>query len=285
MRERGPLRGVGKTALGVAMVRAWESRRADRLFDDPYAQAFVDAAPGSYPGELVDEAVRAARWGGEDLRGRFYFHTVIRTRFYDDFLTAAAQRGCRQLVLLAAGLDTRAFRLPWPDGTRLFELDLPAVLAFKEAVLTARGAVPGCERITAAADLRADWSAELVGAGFDRRVLTAWLAEGLLIYLTFDEASRMLSGVGELSVSHSRLALEHGPAAGDSMIANARRHGRMRDYTSLWKGGLGNGAQDWLTRHGWQCRFHDTPTVAACYDRPVHGPASGGFLTALRKPS
>ena len=141
-----PPQGVGKTALGVARVRALESQREDRLFDDPYAQAFVDAAPGAFPEERAVRARPAAHGPLASLGAAFSAHAVIRTRFYDDFLTAATAAGSRQVVLLAAGLDTRAFRLAWPAGTRVFELDLPGVLAFKEAVLGAHGAVPRCER-------------------------------------------------------------------------------------------------------------------------------------------
>ncbi len=110
---------MGKTALGVALRRAQESRRPDRLFDDSYAEAFVAAAPGTFPED------HAASSELVSLGVLFSFHAVIRTRFFDDYLLAACAAGCRQVVLLAAGLDTRAFRLPWPPGVRLFELDLP----------------------------------------------------------------------------------------------------------------------------------------------------------------
>ncbi len=272
-----PLRGVGKTALGVALIRARESRREDRLFDDPYAQAFVDAAPGGYGGEAGSARLAEVRRG-------FSAYGVIRTRFYDDYLRAAATRGCRQVVLLAAGLDTRAFRLAWPAGTRLFELDLPDVLAFKEAVLAARGAVPGCERVTVAADLRSGWQARLAGAGFEPASPTAWLAEGLMIYLTSGEASRLLTVVGDLSAPRSRLAFGHGPSAGRTLVARARKVAGMGGYPSLWRGGLGDGARDWLTGQGWRTRFHDLVTVAMYYGRPVPAMATGGFLTAVRPP-
>src|SRR5215472_2068932 len=150
-----PLRGVEKTALGVAMVRARESHQDDRLFDDPYAQAFVDAAPGAFPEQPKTPEELAALGPMASLGAVFYVHAVIRTRFFDDYLTAATAAGCSQVVLLAAGLDTRAFRLPWPQRTRVFEVDLPDVLAFKDSVLATQGAVPHCERTTVLADLRA----------------------------------------------------------------------------------------------------------------------------------
>lgn len=115
--------GVGKTALGVALVRAHESHRPDRLFDDPYAAAFVAAAPTRFPGRPRRLPTRAPGVGAA-----FAASAVLRTRFFDDYLRQAAATGCGQVVLLAAGLDTRAYRLAWPAGTHLFELDLPADL-------------------------------------------------------------------------------------------------------------------------------------------------------------
>jgi methyltransferase (TIGR00027 family) len=282
-----PPQGVGKTAIGVARVRAQESQREDRLFDDPYAQAFVDAAPGAFRDE-IKAAEREARGhqAGElatssslsSLGAAFYSHAVIRTRFYDDFLAAA---DCRQVVLLAAGLDARAFRLAWPAGTRVFELDLPDVLAFKDAVLAAGGAEPGCERVTVPADLRRDWPARLAAAGFDRTRPAAWLAEGLVIYLTAGETARMLTAVTELSGPGGQLAFEHNPAGRDALTARARRLPSMAQYTSLWKGGLGD-APGWLAGHGWRPRFHPLAALARSYRRPVPGSARSGFLTAVR---
>lgn len=282
MQPDGALGGVGKTALGIAMVRARESRRDDRLFDDPYAQAFVDAAPGAFPEEPKTEEQLAALGPMASLGAVFYVHGVIRTRFFDDYLTAATAAGCRQVVLLAAGLDTRAFRLAWPARTRVFEVDLPGVLAFKDMVLAARNAVSRCERTTVRADLRADWTATLAEAGFDRVSPAAWLAEGLLIYLTAAEAERLLSGVSELSAPGSQLSFEHSPMAAARLTDQARQMPAMQQYTSLWKGGLGDDAPRWLTGHGWQPQFHELAAVAASCRRPLPGQARGGFLTATR---
>ena len=276
-----PPQGVGKTALGVARVRALESQREDRLFDDPHAQAFVDAAPGAFPEERAVRERRAAHGPLASLGAAFSAHAVIRTRFYDDFLTAATAAGSRQVVLLAAGLDTRAFRLAWPAGTRVFELDLPGVLAFKEAVLGARGAVPRCERVTVPADLREDWPARLTAAGFGPTEPATWLAEGLIIYLTAAEAGRLFSTVGDLSVPGGRLAFEHDPAGLDAMTARARQIPAMRTYTSLWKGGLGDPPR-WLADHGWRPEFHGLAALGRSYRRPVPDSARSGFLTAVR---
>lgn len=278
--RQAPLRGAGKTALGAATVRARESRRDDRLFDDPCAQAFADAAPGTFPGQPAAE--QPAGLGPPASPGAvFYAHVVIRTRFFDDYLTAAAAAGCQQVVLLAAGLDTRAFRLAWPQRTRVFELDLPEVLAFKDAVLASRGAVACCEWTTVAADLREDWQAKLTSAGFDPAIATAWLAEGLLIYLTADEAGQLLTGVSQLSAPGSQLSFEHDPKASAALTASTQQMPAMQEYTAMWKGGLGDNAPGWLTRHGWQPQFHGRSALADSYNRPAPGTDTGGFLTAL----
>lgn len=274
---------MGKTALGVALVRAEESRRPDRLFDDPYAQAFVDKAPGAFPEEPTTAEERASLGPLASLGAVFYFHGVIRTRFFDDHLLAACAAGCTQVVLLAAGLDTRAFRLPWPEGVRLFELDLPEVLTFKERVLAEQGAVARCERTAVPADLREEWPVELKGASFQPAEPTAWLAEGLLIYLCAEEAARLLTTLGRLSISGSQLSFEQGAIADTTLLAQARAIGVMDQYTALWKGGLGEEASGWLDRHGWHTRTHDLATLAASYGRAVPGSSGGGFLTAIRE--
>jgi methyltransferase (TIGR00027 family) len=271
--------GVGRTAIGMARVRAEESRRPDRLFDDPYAQAFVAAAPGALPEEHAASG-QLGSWGAAiSVQG------VLRTRFFDDYLLAACQAGCRQVVLLAAGLDSRAFRLAWPPGVRLFELDLPEVLAFKQRVLAGEGAVPRCARTVLAVDLRGDWPAELTGAGFAPAEPTAWLAEGLLIYLSASEAARLLAAVGQLSAPGSQLALERRTPADARLLVQARAIPALAEVSAMWRGGLGEDAPDWLARHGWQPQSHDRAALAASYGRPLDGPWIGGFLTAVRRPT
>lgn len=259
------------------MVRAEESRRVDRLFDDPYAQAFLRAAPGAFDGEQ-----RAATAGGGDLASwgtAFWAHAVIRTRFFDDYLLAAAGAGLRQVVLLAAGLDTRAFRLPWPNGVRLYELDLPEVMDFKQRVLDEAAAVTRCERTAVPIDLRADWTTPLRTAGLDAAEPTGWLAEGLLVYLAADEAEDLLVRVGELSVAGSQLAFEVGHLGGDRMRTQAQQMPTLQQYVRLWRGGLPD-APDWLERRGWRTQFNDRGTVSNNYGRATMEPASGGFITA-----
>ena len=273
------MRGVEKTALWVAMVRAHESTRPDRLFDDPYARAFVEAEPVEFPEAPVDEAELAALGPLASLGARFYVSGVIRTRFFDDYLIAA---GCPQVVLLAAGLDTRAFRLAWPEGTRLFEIDLPEVIEFKNSVLDSRAAVPRCDRVAVAADLREDWAGSLTAAGFDDRVPAAWLAEGIMLYLTGGQARRLLTTVTALAEPGSQISFEHSPAAMAALLAQARFRPMTEYGSEQWKGGMGGKAPHWLDAHGWRTEIRELTALAAAYHRPLSGPASDGFLTGVR---
>ena len=269
--------GVQRTAVGVARVRAAESRREDRLFADPYARAFVQAATGARSqGEHAAPRERSA--GGAALAARI----VLRTRFFDDYLLRATAAGCRQIVLLAAGLDTRAFRLAWPEGTRVFELDLPPVVAFKERVLREEGAVPTCERSVLTADLREDWGTALRAAGFDPAARTAWLVEGLLIYLEAEQAEALLSTLTGLSTAGSLLSLTEGRAP-VRLIAENGADRRFQPLTDLWKGGLGEPATDWLPRHGWQVTVHGKTELEQAYGRPMPDASSEGFLVAERR--
>jgi methyltransferase (TIGR00027 family) len=131
----------------------------------------------------------------------------VQTRFFDDFFTEAGDAGIRQAVIVAAGLDSRAYRLEWPSGTTVFEIDLPKVLEFKEQVLSEHGRRPKADRRSVAADLRTDWPAALLAAGFDSHSASAWSVEGLLPYLTSAAHEALFAGIGELSAPGSRLAI------------------------------------------------------------------------------
>jgi methyltransferase (TIGR00027 family) len=258
-------------------MRAEESLRADRLFDDRYAAAFVAAAPPLFPDlpSIDDDPALAA------LKDEFVAAIAIRTRFYDDYLEAACAAGCRRVVLLAAGLDTRAFRLEWPDGVRCFELDLPGLFAFKERVLTQAGATPKCARTVVAVDLRQDWPARLTAAGFEPNFRSAWTAEGLLPYLSNDDAVRLLGAIGDLSTTGSQLAFEYDELADDSTLSQVRAMPGMDEVASMWEGGLNEPPADWLRRHGWKVRTYARAALAVSYGRALSD-SSGGFLTATR---
>lgn len=243
---------VGRTAVGTAMVRAAESRRPDRLFDDPFAHLFADST-------LFD--------GGTDsgVGAAFAAQCVLRTRFFDDYLLGA---GCPQVVLLGAGLDTRAFRLPWPPGVALYELDLPEVLADKAGALA--GARARCHRREVAADLREAWELP----GFRAGEPTAWLAEGLLTYLSADEVSGLLERVDALSAPASRFACDHG---GD-LLDRVRNMPSLAEYAGLWRGGLPD-LPEWLRDRGWEVTVHVGEEVARRYGRS----GSVRLITAVKR--
>src|SRR5215208_2665019 len=196
---------VALTSRWIAAARANESARPDRLFNDPFAAALADGVGASSPYQPGPAALDAATLRAIQAFGVPYL--AIRTRFLDDLLLGAAAEGVRQVVLLAAGMDARAFRLPWPDGTALYELDRPEVLAAKDAALV--GALPRCRRRALGADLAdPSWPTALAGAGFDPRAPSAWLVEGLLMYLEEATARALLAAVAELASPGSALGAD-----------------------------------------------------------------------------
>lgn len=204
--------GVGLTALLVAAARAIETHRPDSLARDAYAEHFVRAAPACahWPGRIEEVP------DGDDdpLWGRFARYFGLRTRVLDDFLLTSARTGPRQVVLLGAGLDTRAFRLDWPAGCSVFEVDRASVLAFKQHVLTNLSptrnlsTTPKVKRVLVPVDLRADWVDALTTAGFDPGAPSVWLAEGLLFYLPAPAETHLIDTVHGLTTGGSALAFE-----------------------------------------------------------------------------
>ncbi|MCS0605814.1 SAM-dependent methyltransferase [Streptomyces sp. LP11] len=203
---QGVAAGVGRTALLVAAARAIETHRPDALARDPFAEHFVRAAPVSADWPVHPDQVPGG--DADPLWGRLGRYFALRTRALDDRLLRAARAGVRQVVLLGAGLDSRAYRLDWPPGCTVHEIDTEEVLTFKQAVLDRADAVPAAERRTLAADLRHDWAEALLDTGFDPAEPTAWLAEGLLLYLPASAERRLIATVDRLSASGSGLAYE-----------------------------------------------------------------------------
>ncbi|MCX5384732.1 class I SAM-dependent methyltransferase [Streptomyces sp. NBC_00083] len=199
--------GVGLTALLVAAARAIESHRDDSLAQDFYAEHFVRAAA-----PCADWPVRIQEVPKKDddpLWGRFARYFGLRTRVLDDFVLASTAAGARQLVLLGAGLDTRALRLDWPaPDCVVYEIDRAGVLDFKHRVLADLGARPTVKRVPVPADLRSDWTGALAAAGFDDAAPTVWLAEGLLFYLPGPAETELIDTVDQLSADGSALAFE-----------------------------------------------------------------------------
>lgn len=198
--------GVGVTALLVAAARAIETHRHDSLARDVYAEHFVLAAPASAGWPVRMQQVPDG--DANPLWGRFARYFGLRTRVLDDFLLQSVQAGARQVVLLGAGLDSRAFRLDWPPGCVIYEIDRESVLAFKHEVLDGLSAKPKAARIPIPVDLRADWVGALTDAGYDPTAPSVWLAEGLLFYLPNAAETYLIDMVHQLSAGGSALAYE-----------------------------------------------------------------------------
>jgi N-methyltransferase len=259
------------TALGNAGARATETQRADRLFSDHLAQHFVAAAGLAIPLCPTQETPpQSEGTPGSEMMAMIGDVIVIKTRFFDEYFRRVCAAGCRQVVVLAAGLDTRAFRLHWPAGVRLFEVDLLDVLKFKEQVLLDQAARPACERIVVHADLRDDWPIALRNAGFDVGHPTAWLAEGTLGFLTAADCDRLLDEMTLLSGPSSWFALDH---THDGSVATPRLQplleGTGISLDEMIKGGPTDPGDQWLVRHGWLPTTYDIVEQAAAYQRPT----------------
>lgn len=207
---------VGTTAVMVAAARAAETDRDDPLIRDPYARMLVDGTGGDGVWNFMLDKEFVAKAAEIDAEAAAIFdhmgsYQAVRTKFFDDFFSGAVSAGVRQVVILASGLDSRAYRLDWPAGTTVFEIDQPKVLEYKAEVLADHGVQPSAQRHAVPVDLRHDWPAALTGAGFDVTAPTAWLAEGLLMYLPAEAQDRLFTQVTELSAAGSRIAAETAP--------------------------------------------------------------------------
>jgi methyltransferase (TIGR00027 family) len=267
---------VGATSRLTAAARARESARTDRLFEDPWAA------------ELAGEKGFSLLEGNDAcFHGLAPPAFVVRHRFFDDFLTRQASQGIRQVVLIAAGLDTRAFRLLWPAGVRLFELDQPAVLSYKQDVLDNAGAAASCHRHIVPVDLRDDWPRALTDAGYRRTERTAWLAEGLLFYLPEATVTALLDAMAALSVAGSSLGTDTMSAA---TLGHPSRQAWVSYYASVGAPfifGIDDPGE-LLARHGWRPALHPYPDVARQYGRSWLAPVLPGpkntLVTATRDP-
>lgn len=199
--------GVGATALLTAAGRALEARKVQPLAEDPYAAMYCDAAGGDWA-DLVYGNAPFHPLAQPGFGDNFVNFQGARTRFFDDFLHAALAAGVRQVVILASGLDSRAHRLSWPLGTALYELDRASVLEWKRAVAHEYGIyAPDVDLRDVPVDLRDNWQAALADAGFDATAPSAWLAEGLLLYLPTDARVALFAGIDCQAAPGSRLAV------------------------------------------------------------------------------
>lgn len=248
---------VGATATMVAAQRALASDRG--LIDDPFAAPLVRAVGIDVYTRLVDRQIPVGGDSNFDP-DRMARGMAVRTRFYDQFFIDATDSGIRQAVILAAGLDARSYRLPWPAGTVVYEVDMPEVIDFKTSALRKLGAEPTAERRTVAVDLRDDWPAALREAGFDAGAPAVWSAEGLVVYLPSDAQDALFDHITALSAPGSRLALELVPDT--AIFADERwraHHDRMAelgfdvvDFNELVYHGERNHIIEYLARRGWQ---------------------------------
>jgi methyltransferase (TIGR00027 family) len=281
---------VGYTALLVAGWRALHAVSPQPLVRDDYAKVFIAASRDPYLAEVLANPGTSE---GETAFPRLY---GVQTRFFDDFFTSAGDPGIRQAVIVAAGLDSRAYRLEWADGTTVFEIDLPKVLEFKARVLGEQGAAAKARRVEVAADLRSDWSRPLEAAGFDVESPSAWSVEGVLPYLTDEAQNGLFTRISGLSAPGSRIAigalgtrLDH-----DKLAALESEHPGVNvsgdvDFSSLTYETKTEPAE-WLTAHGWTVEpVRNTLELQAGYgmtppavDVKIDGFMHSQYITATR---
>jgi methyltransferase (TIGR00027 family) len=286
---------VGATALSVAAGRAVETATADPLIRDEFAYLLVSTA-GQPWARLASPGLE---WIGDDEHGRRAHrlacdYQAVRTHFFDGYFADAVAAGIRQMVILAAGLDSRAYRLDWPAGTTVYEIDQPQVVTYKTATLESAGAAPKAIRRTVPVDLRDDWPVALSAAGLDRSQPTAWLAEGLLPYLPAEAQDRLFEMLTELSAPGSQVAVEaFNLGSGDPdrrRAARRRRFERMRERLGLdinvetltYQEQHRADAAEWLTAHGWQVSAVSNADEMARLGRPIPADlAEEAFTTRL----
>ncbi|OBA57956.1 SAM-dependent methyltransferase [Mycobacterium sp. 1100029.7] len=284
---------VGATATMVAAGRAVATKADKPLIDDPYAEPLVRAVGIEFLTRWVNGDIDAAdidaaddAWGLQqmaDLMG-------ARTRYFDAFFRDAMDAGIRQAVILASGLDARAYRLPWATGATVFEIDQPEVIEFKTATLSDLDVRPTAELRAVPIDLRQDWPTALREAGFDVNQPSAWIAEGLLAFLPPDAQDRLLDSIGDLSAAGSRLAAEifgnrpdeNGQPAPD-MVAIAgerwRGHGFDVELADLRYDVERNDVAEYLGRQGWTTETKTLNDLFAANGLREIPLAAGGLAT------
>jgi methyltransferase (TIGR00027 family) len=252
---------VGATATMVAAARAAATRRPQPVITDRFAEPLVRAV-----GVDVFTRMASGELDSDDIERGMGFPRMTdtfaaRARFFDEHFEDAAAAGLRQVVIVASGLDARPYRLSWPAGTVVYEIDQPEVIEFKTSTLSKLGAVPNTDHRPVGIDLRDDWPAALQRAGFDATERTAWLAEGVLIGFLPPEAEiRLLTDIIALSARGSRLAADFGTIIGSSeksreqarLMAEAwRRQGLEMDIAGLTYPGEHTDVAAHLQAHGW----------------------------------
>jgi methyltransferase (TIGR00027 family) len=292
---------VGSTAVMVAAARAGETAKADPLIRDPYAEVLV-AGVGAGVWDLVRSEEFAAKVGEVDAEVAAIFehmgnYQAVRTHYFDAFFADAAAAGIRQVVILASGLDSRAYRLQWPADTDVYEIDQPKVLEYKAARMAEHGALPSAKRHAVAIDLRLDWPNALREAGFNADEPTAWLAEGLLMYLPAEAQDRLFEQITALSAAGSRVAAETVGVRSDDRRAEFRAKFEriaaqfgMEDTPDvaelMYNDADRADVAQWLDEHGWRASTVTSADEMRRLDRWVLPPeeseqdAFSSFVTA-----
>lgn len=261
---------VGATATAVAARRALASRGPNPLIDDPFAEPLVNAVGVDAFIRMMNGEIELADDDPAFTPRRLGEGMAVRTRFFDSFFLGAAEAGIRQAIILASGLDTRAYRLAWPSGTVLYEVDQPRVIEFKTRTLADLGATPTADRRAVGIDLRDDWPAALRDNGFDVTRPTAWSAEGLLAYLPPDAQDRLFDNITALSAGGSRLGTGYVPNIRDRIENRGReiserwrRLGLDLNWADLIYPGERNDVVAYLADRGWQSTVRSTPELYA----------------------
>jgi methyltransferase (TIGR00027 family) len=297
---------VGATAVMVALARAAETASADPLIRDQFAEPLVSTP------ELEGVREQVAAWWSAEPNGEetdddpdfavdsnhMVNYQAVRTHFFDAYFAEATAAGVRQAVILAAGLDSRAYRLDWPAGVTVYEIDLPKVLEYKAQTLAGHGAAPTADRRPVPVDLRHDWPQALRNNGFDAAQPTAWLAEGLLPFLPAAAQEAMFASIDALSGAGSRVAVENfGVDAEQRQEAEAKwaelrakREARGQDTSfnpfDLWFEDEGRpDCGDWFAAHGWTVRTVNAREEAARLGREPQSderPFTNSFVTATK---
>lgn len=296
---------VGATAVMVAAARAVETEQAEPLIRDPYAKLLVTNAQAGVLWEAMLDEEMVAKVAALDAETaavvqHMRSYQAVRTNFFDTYFADAVADGIRQIVILASGLDSRAYRLDWPAGTTVFEIDQPQVLAYKSTTLADNGVAPAADRREVAIDLRQDWPAALRAAGFDPSSRTAWLAEGLLMYLPAQAQDRLFCQIGELSPPGSRIAAETAGNHSDERSEEMRE--RFKKVTEtlgleqtidvqelIYRDEDRAVLADWLNDHGWRAAAQNASDEMRRVGRFVEGvpmaddkQAYSDFVTAER---
>jgi methyltransferase (TIGR00027 family) len=302
---------VGATALGVAAARAADTESEHPLIDDPFARVFLDAAGDGMwnwfgSSDLPADIAKIAPDVPLRMQGmRDYM--ASRTAYFDEFFIDATESGVRQVVILAAGLDSRSWRLPWPDGVTVYELDQPKVLEFKCSTLRHGGAQPTANLVNVPIDLRQDWPTALRQAGFDAAAPSAFTAEGLLPFLPAAAQDLLFERIQALTAVGSQVAVEApGPEFNDPESRERQRSTMQRyralaaqlggeehdfpEFEDLWYFEHRTDVGDWLLEHGWDVSVLTSEDMMAIYDRqPPEGIEDGVpgslFVSAQRSVS